>query len=526
MEEEKKEYVVNHEIHSEHKSLNNHFSKDKITKIKEKTKIWLKDPYNLAFVGVMLLAIGIRLYYFWLTKDQPFWWDEACYGSLAKNFITDAWRNNGLILHESLIRPLFLPLIWAFLMLLHLPESASRFILEVLPSIISVLFVYLVSKEVFNKKIALISTLVYSLIWVQLFYSVRFLADIPAVFFLFGSIYFFIKCRKEEFNIKYFSLSLIFLSLSTMIKFQIGIIFFVYLLVLILERNLFLNKAKFWYSGLLGLSPLIIFFLLNYFSFGNIFPALFGGSYLTTSTYLKTPIAWNLLGFAKILLETPFFIFFILGFLIVLSKMAISFNLVLKDKKLMNYLLLTLVMVAFFSFFIFYMRAAEDRYFIPAAISLASFSGFGIFLVYDYARKYSKLFAVLFIILVLTLGGYYQLVHTDEIIIAKKDSYLQIKQGAEWFKENVQKNSLIVGTGIDPYFIYYADLPVSYYNETEKDKNKNADYLVIHAFPPESYLNTYASQNQDIWDPIAGFFFDKAKQQPGLIIFKNKNIYN
>jgi len=45
--------------------------------LKEKIKIWLKDPYNLVILGVIIFAFAIRLYYFSLTKNQPRWWDEA-----------------------------------------------------------------------------------------------------------------------------------------------------------------------------------------------------------------------------------------------------------------------------------------------------------------------------------------------------------------------------------------------------------------------------------------------------------------
>jgi len=47
---------------------------------------WIKKPSNLAFIGVILFAIIVRFYYFWITKNQPLWWDEAEYMSTAKSF--------------------------------------------------------------------------------------------------------------------------------------------------------------------------------------------------------------------------------------------------------------------------------------------------------------------------------------------------------------------------------------------------------------------------------------------------------
>ena len=58
---------------------------DKISAGKDKIKRWLKDRNNLIFLGILVLGIVIRLYYFNITKGQPLWWDEADYLAYAKN---------------------------------------------------------------------------------------------------------------------------------------------------------------------------------------------------------------------------------------------------------------------------------------------------------------------------------------------------------------------------------------------------------------------------------------------------------
>jgi len=115
---------------------------------KEKIQNWLKNPYNLALVGILIFAFAIRIYYFVMTKSQPLWWDEAAYGSLAKNFILDGrWSDTYLIQHETFIRPLLFPILWAALLKIGFGEIGVRFLLQFLPSIIAVFFVYLISKE-------------------------------------------------------------------------------------------------------------------------------------------------------------------------------------------------------------------------------------------------------------------------------------------------------------------------------------------------------------------------------------------
>ena len=64
-------------------------SLDSLKERKEKIINWLKKDYNLYFVGILVLALVIRLYYFSLTLDQPLWWDEAEYMNMAR-----AWAFN------------------------------------------------------------------------------------------------------------------------------------------------------------------------------------------------------------------------------------------------------------------------------------------------------------------------------------------------------------------------------------------------------------------------------------------------
>ncbi|MDP3966498.1 MAG: hypothetical protein Q8Q04_03125, partial [archaeon] len=134
----------------------------KKSKILSKIQNFLKEPTNAVLVGVLLFAFIIRLYFFALTKSQPLWWDEAVYGSLAKNVLTSIWDGTDLINHESIIRPPLFVLAWAGLLLLKIPETATRFILEIIPSTLSVLFVYLIGKEIFNKKIGIFSAVIFS----------------------------------------------------------------------------------------------------------------------------------------------------------------------------------------------------------------------------------------------------------------------------------------------------------------------------------------------------------------------------
>jgi len=243
-------------------------------KIKNKLLTWLKDPYNLMLVGILIFAFAIRLYYFFLTKDQTHWWDSLAYGSIAKDSIYHLWTQTSFLTRELIIRPPLLPYLWSFLIRINLSDAFSIFVLQIVPSFISVIFIYLIGKQLFNKKIALISSFFMAILWINLFYSVRMLTGIPSLTLILISIYFFLKFNKKM-EIKNFALSIFFLSLAVLMRYPSGLIGFVYILFLFSTKKFsFLKNKSFWIGGIVGAIPLFIFFIRNIIVFGEWFPSI------------------------------------------------------------------------------------------------------------------------------------------------------------------------------------------------------------------------------------------------------------
>lgn len=516
---------------------NSEQTSEKIEEIIEdrKTKVvnWFKNPSNLALAAILVFAFAIRLYYFLLIKNQPLWWDEACYGSLMKSWALDKWATDQFITSEMLIRPLLFPLIWMILFKIGISEIGFRFLLEFVPSVLSVFLVYLIGKEMYGKKVGLIAAAIFSVLWIHLFYTVRLLTNIPALMFLFASIYFFVRANKQGFNLKYLLFSIFLLSIATLIRYPVGMVFGVYLIVFFLSKKLsLLKKPKFWIFILIGIIPLLIFFLYNFINFGNIFPALLGGEYLKPpSEKLGTapePFHFEALNFIPIFLKTTFFIFFIIGLGIAVLELFIGYNFILKNQRLRNHLLLLLIMLLINAFFIFYLKASEDRWFFPTSISMCIFSALGLSCLYDYIKKYSKYIALLLVIGILIFGGYCQISFADELIKSRAGSFLQMRQGFEWLKENSQENDVVAGNGIGAYSIYYAERGYMHLppNKSEMWKvEQEAGFIVVHGFTPQKeYINQYLQENQDKWYPINIFFHDEQQQRPALIIYKNIKI--
>jgi 4-amino-4-deoxy-L-arabinose transferase-like glycosyltransferase len=490
----------------------------------EKIKNWLKNPTNLILVAILAFAVIIRFYYFWQTKTQPFWWDEAAYGSLAKNYITHMWDGTDIILGETKIRPPLFPILWSMLMRINIGEVTTRFLLEFLPSVLSVFFVWLTLKEFYNKRTSLIATAMFSVLWIHLFYTSRLLTNVPALPLMFISIYFFSKSLKKDFNQKYFAISLILLSLATLMRYPVGLTFFAFLAFLIITKEFKLIKnTKFWISGIIGVSPLLLFFLFNYITKGNIFPAILGGD---AAEVTQKAFAFNILSdFIPAYLTTSFLVFFLLGLALTIFELSIGFDLIKKNPRLKGHLILLLIFIAIFGYFIFYIRAAEDRWLFPAALSMLGISAVGLNYAYELIKKHNKQIAIIGVIGVLAIGGYAQIKLADSLIEDRKGSFLQMKQGMEWIRDNTPPESIIQGQGLQVYAVYYAErnyeiLPP----DAALMENTIANYLIVHSFagqPP--WINDYLNANQDKWQPEQAYFFDPpANTQPAFIVYKSQ----
>lgn len=486
---------------------------------KDRVKNWLKDRNNLILILILVIAFGIRIYYFAQTTYQPLWWDEAAYGSLAKNHISGLWDGTDTIDRESTIRPPLFSYIWAFLITVGSSEPLIRFLLEFIPSMLSVLLIYHVGKEFYNKQVGLVAAFTLSFLWIHLFYSLRLLTDVPALFFVLASLLYFAKATKADFNKKYFAISIAILSIGTLIRYPIGILFICYAVFLLLTHAKLLRDPKAWMSGILGLLPLILFFLVNYFSSGSLFPSISSG-YVSA---VGESFAFSVLKYIPVYLNVLFFSAFIVGTLYALAELFLGYDQLKKSTRIKGHLLFTLLGVIFLGYFIFYLKGAEDRWLLPVATSLLMFVALGTDLARRTLAKYSsEKIAVIALILFLVAGTYMQMKTAHPLIENRKESFLQMRQGFEWIQLNTPEDAIILGNAIQVYTIYYAErMYLNLPQNATALHDLDADYLVVHAFTEQpSYINDYLTQNQARWKPVRIYFFDQQQTQPALIIYQ------
>jgi len=490
--------------------------------LKKKISSFLKDRYNLYFIGIFIFAIFIRLYYFALTKNQPLWWDEASYGSIAKNLVSHQFENVPIIINESVIRPFFLPFLWSILLRLDFSEPMIRFTLVLLPSILSVFFVYLSAKELYNKRIAIISSFIFAGLWIHLFYSVRLLTGITALFFSLVSIYLFIRSYKNDFKFNLFFFSIFFLSLAFLMRYPFALVGFVYLFFILLTgRVKFFTKKSFLTGGFFGMFPVFIFLVYNFIKKGSFFPAV--GTYSSGIAEIRG-FAFYTFGFVPHILQKTFLILFFIGLFLVVFELILGYGIIRKTKRLESNLLILILLTSVFIFFVFITKFSEDRYLFICMLSFLCLIALGVDYIYKLLVKHNKLLAISIIFFILLFGAYQHLKFGDAMIKSKKSSFTQMRDAFLWLKDNSNKgDKIMVANYAELYSLYYAER-VPYSTPADIDSFKKEieefkpDFFVMHFFNKHyEYLYQYIQSQprelkiENIW------FFNQ--QNPAVIIY-------
>ena len=362
------------------------------------------------------------------------------------------------------------------------------------------------------------------------------MTDVPALLFTLLSIYFFVKSH-DTLDLKNFSLSIFFLSLSFLMRNTGAILGFTYLIFLLITKRRRLFKIKnFWIGGIIGVIPILLFFFYNFLTQGSFFPAL--SPYAQSATNQAGPAYYILYQFFPHIFGNifspgsngvfPFYgdvllIFLMLGALLIAIETGLAYDMVSKSSRIKWNIFSFLFAGVSLIFFVFILKAAEDRYLLFLIIVPLLFISHGILFCYSKLKKYNKLLAILFLIVILFLGGYSQFKYGNPIIELKKNSYYNLKQAFLLVNENTPQYAVILGDGIDPYVIYYGERKFEHWNYSDVEGTlQESDYIVIAAFEHQSQeainlINTNLSSRLTVEQ---AFFFDQQQKQPSAIIYK------
>ena len=538
-------------------------------KLLAKLKPFLKDKYTISLICILLLTLILRLYYINTALQQAVWWDSADYLSAAKIIGGRLATSGGY--DWTATRPIFLAIFWGMLYRLGANELILH-LTEIFFAVLGTFATYLVGKELYNKKIGLIASFIFSVFFLPLFYTFRLMSDIPAISLYFLSIYFLWKgFVKEEGNkYKIFSMALLSLSLFTRAATIIEIPAILLFLLIYKRFSLFKDKY-FWYAALAaflvfipnlisiyilhGGNPIIKFFGLDVGRFGSASGWPHFDLALSWGWYFLKSLSW------------PIMIPTLIGAYIFL-EMFIGLDLIFKKKeetkKIWPHLLLFLWILLPFSYHTIYAGATFDErylfYIYPAVFIL---TGHGFMLISKWitklgSSKYIKYVPLVLIVLMLAIGGYKQIQKGNDLIINKAGSYYAVKLAGLWIKENSNPTDIVI-SGSRYQNIYYSERDTynfalegyvdrdfikkqselqnisrethgylteeSFDEQIEKLKPRYMTVSIFETHPPWSY--TYADRHKNV-KPVQAYFLDAEKQNLALVIYEftgyNKNV--
>ena len=208
---------------------------------------WVKDNYDKLFILILITAFILRIIIYTKTNQQALWWDAADYLATGKRWglglnTIDIWYYR---------RGFLWPLIVAFFFKIGLGELSMRFFVVLLSTGL-VFAVYLLINEMFNKKLALLTSITITFSWVYLFFTGRLLIDLPSSFLFLFTLLFFWKGYVKNQGKKYFYLFGLFYCLTCMIKMQYLMFAPSFLVMAILkEKWRFIKNKQLWISILI-----------------------------------------------------------------------------------------------------------------------------------------------------------------------------------------------------------------------------------------------------------------------------------
>jgi len=292
---------------------------------------------------------------------------------------------------------------------------------------------------------------------------------------------------------------------------------------------------------ILFLSPYLVYFVLTKF---KLFQFYFGESAVS----IKNPIAWNILPMLGSFVHNIWFMSLVLGILTLLP-ILFGFDIFWKQKnKSLNadvFVVLWLLVHLFFYIVIF--RAANDRWLLMLMPAIFLVAAKGIEAAHKILKPHSKYLALAILIILLFGGAYQNYNHAIDLTESKKESYLEVKQGGLWLKENTPKDSKIITSSIVQNQYYSERQSYDFYtndsiwkscldlygalstNETCQRKTEEAfnkkikevgpAYLVVSIFEP-TFTPNWAYTYPQRYNLTAVVAFPKNTNQPTLVVYK------
>ena len=321
-----------------------------------------------------LLAVAFLVHLVFLPGFHELWWDSGVYVGMGKHLFSAG----GAGLWEN-IRPPVLPVILGLFWAAGLPVIFFGRVLELFFCIGSVFLLYEITRHYFKEEAALFASVLFAFSPIFFYLSFHLYTEIPAVFFLLLSVYLFV--------LKKYYFSGFFVAVAFLTKFPAGMFLPLFLLVLLLNREI-----KDCFRLLAGFFALLLPVLLAYhLIYGN---ALF--PFIEARRVISEVLGCNVLRFKPwwqyfywIFFENIFHLFALIGF--------IAFFAGFRRKNILPLLCLVFPLVYFSQ-----MHCRDYRYLVVFLPFVAMFSGLGLSFVIDSLKGFRNI--VFAVVLLVVLG--------------------------------------------------------------------------------------------------------------------------
>ncbi len=417
-----------------------------MTKTKKETKILL-SIFIIAFVirGLFVFSCPIK------------WWDETVYANLGYDLSGNPFdysvKNNGwsdfipsggnsfYAWPKMGFRAPLLPYILSIFYLFNIDFLISFLVIFI--GSLSIVLLYTLGKKLFNKKIALYSSIFFLLTPLHIIYSAKILAGVLFTFFILLTFMSFWE-GYEKGNKKHKIFFGIFLGLSLLARYTalwITPVFFFYFLVKYKSLR-FLKEKYIWYSILAFFLILIPWFIYGTIEYSNPVGAFIHGA--RASTYWGGLQSWSFFFEHWWQMFSATGLFFVFGLIYILYK----------KQFLKKEIYLLLIWFALFLGIAICMPHKEDRFILAIVPVIALISGFFL----DKTQKYRKIILIFMIIIsLLSLSLHFYTTY--------KNSYtstnLCFLQG-NIFLKNINEDILVI-TDESPSIYYYAKKETHFY---------------------------------------------------------------